>query len=241
MRKFLIIISVILVAGLIAVGAFAQFVVPNALTNYLKSVVIDNTHAKEVELQLNALPNAKIALGYVDSLHCTADDATIGDLNLKKAILDGATLNIDIKEIIFPTEGISRNEHTNRCLRSAGSLELSGVITENALRDFLERKVDHLKDPKVTMSRNGITAEAKVKILGREADVQIGGQIIAREGDLYFQMLHLNVENAILKRVNLDKFLGDFNLTEAVKMPFGLQFRTVEMRDGEAFVKATRN
>lgn len=241
MKKFFTIAAVVLVIGLIALGAFAQFAVPTALTNYLKSVVIDSTHAQEVTLQMNALPNAKIALGYVDSLHCTADDATIGDLNLKKATLDGSTLNINIKEIIFPTEGISREEHTNRCLNSAGSLELSGVITEDALSSFLEEKVSQLKDPKVTMSPEGITAAAKVKILGREADVQIGGQIIAREGDLYFQMLHLNVENAILRRVNLDKFLGDFNLTEAVKMPFGLQFRTVEMRQGEAFVKATRN
>lgn len=241
MKKVITAIVVVLIVAAVAAVACAQFVVPNALSNYLKSKVIDLTHAHEVTLQLNALPNAKISLGYVDSLHCTADDATIGDLNLKKAVLDGSTLKIDIKEIIFPTEGISREEHTNRCLTSAGSLELSGVITEDALRDFLERKVDHLKELQVTMSPEGISASAKVKILGREADVQIGGQIIARDGDLYFQMLHLNVENAILRRVNLDKFLGDFNLTEAVKMPFGLQFRTVEMRQGEAFVKATRN
>lgn len=241
MKKILTVIVVVLIVAAVAAVACAQFVVPNALSNYLKSKVIDLTHAHEVSLQLNALPSAKISLGYVDSLHCTADDATIGDLNLKKAVLDGSTLKIDIKEIIFPTEGISREEHTNRCLSSAGSLELSGVITEEALRDFLERKVDQLKELKVTMSPEGITASAKVKILGREADVQIGGQIIARDGDLYFQMLHLNVENAILRRVNLDRFLGDFNLTEAVKMPFGLQFRTVEMRQGEAFVKATRN
>ena len=91
------------------------------------------------------------------------------------------------------------------------------------------------------MSPEGITASGKIKILGREADVEIGGQIVARDGDLYFQMNHINVENAVLRRVNLDKFLGDFNITENVKMPFGLQFRTVEMRQDEAFVKATRN
>lgn len=241
MKKFFTIIGVLLVVAVIAVIACAQFVVPNALSNYLKSKVIDLTHAQEVTLQLNALPSAKISLGYVDSLYCTADDATIGDLNLKRAVLDGSTLKIDVKEILFPTEGISREEHTNRCLTSAGSLELSGVITEEALRTFLAQKVDRLQNPQVNMSPEGITASAKVKILGREADVQIGGQIIARDGDLYFQMLNLNVENAILRRVNLDRFLGDFNLTEAVKMPFGLQFRTVEMRQGEAFVKATRN
>lgn len=241
MKKFFTAIVVLLIVATVAAVACAQFVVPNALKNYLINKVTELTHAQEVTLQLTALPNAKIALGYVDSLHCTADDATIGDLNLRRAVLDGSTLKIDIKEIIFPTEGISREEHTNRCLTSAGALELSGVITEEALRNFLARKVDQLKDPQVNMSPEGITASAKVKILGREADVQIGGQIIAREGDLYFQMLNLNVENAILRRVNLDRFLGDFNLTEAVKMPFGLQFRTVEMRNGEAFVKATRN
>lgn len=237
MKKFLAVIVVLL----IAVVAFMQFAVPNALTNYLKDKVITLTKAKEVDLRLNSLPNAKISLGYVDNLYCTADNAIIGDLNLKKAELDGSSLHIDLKELLFPTDGISREEHTNRCLKSATSLELSGVITEEALSEFLAEKINHLHEPKVTMSPEGITAAAKVKILGREADVQIGGKIIARDGDLYFQMLHVNVENAILRRVNLDRFLGDFNLTEAVKMPFGLQFRTVEMRQGEAFVKATRN
>lgn len=237
MKKLLAAIIVLL----IAVVAFAQFAVPNALTNYLKGKVAELTHAHEVTLRLDSLPSAKIAVGYVDSLHCTADDATIGELNLKQAKLDGSALHINLKEILFPTDGISREEHTNRCLQSAGSLELSGVITSKALQNFLAEKVDRLQNPQVVMSPEGITASAKVSILGRDANVQIGGQIIARDGDLFFQITHLNVENAILRRVNLDKFLGDFNLTESVKMPFGLQFRTVEMRQGEAFVKATRN
>ena len=236
MKKFFAVIVVLL----IAFGAFVQFVVPKALTNYLKNKVTDLTHAQEVSLSLDALPSAKISLGYVDKLKCTAADATIGDLNLKQAELDGTAIHIDVRELLFPTDGISREEHTNRVLQSAGSLELSGVITSDSLRDFLAQKVDSIKNPQVGMSPEGIAASGKVKILGREADVQIGGQIIARDGDLYFQMLHLNLENAVLRRINLDKFLGDINLTEAVKMPFGLQFRTVEMRDGEAFVKATR-
>lgn len=236
MKKFLAVIVVLLIAA----GACAQFVVPKVLTNYLKSRVTDLTHAQEVSLTLNAFPSAKISLGYVDKLNCTAADATIGDLNLKQAQLDGDTLKINFKELIFPTEGISREEHTNRVLASANSLELSGVITADSLRDFLARKVDAVKSPAVAMTPDGIAVSGKVKILGREADVQIGGQIIARDGNLFFQMLHLNIDNAVLRRINLEHFLGDINLTEAVRMPFGMQFRTVEMRDGEAFVKATR-
>ena len=237
MKKFLAVIVVLLIAAV----AFIQFAVPRALTNYLKERVSTFTKAHEVTLSLDALPSAKIALGYVDKLHCTADDANIGELNLKQAVLYGTSIHIDIMELLMPTDGISREEHTNRCLKSAGNLELNGVITADGLRDFLAQKAEQLKGLQVTMTPEGITAEAKVKILGREADVQIGGQIVARDGDLYFQMNHINVENAILRRVNLDKFLGDFNLTEQVKMPFGMKFREVQMRDGEAFVKATRN
>ncbi len=237
MKKFLAVIVVLL----IAVGAFIQFAVPKALANYLKNKVTEYTAAQEVTLSLEALPSAKIALGYIDSLHCTAADATIGELYLKKVQLDGSAIHIDIPELLMPTDGISREERTNRVLKSVSKLELSGVITEEALKDFLAQKIEQLRSPQVTMTPEGITAEGKVKILGREADVQIGGQIVARDGDLYFQMNHVNVENAILRRVNLDRFLGDFNITENVKMPFGMQFREVEMRQGEAFVKATRN
>lgn len=237
MKKFLAVIVVLL----IAVVAFIQFAVPRALTNYLKDKVITLTKAQEVHLSLDALPSAKIALGYIDKVHCTADDATIGELNLKQAELNGTSIHIDIKELLMPTDGISREEHTNRILQSAGSLELSGIITAEALKDFLAQKIDQLKSPQVTMTAESISAEGKVKILGREADVQIGGKIIVRDGDLYFQMNHINVENAILRRVNLDKFLGDFNLTERVRLPFGMTFKTVEMRNGETFVTATRN
>ena len=237
MKKFLAVIVVLL----IAVAAFFQFAVPKALTNYLKDKVTTATKASEVELSLDALPSAKMALGYVDKINCTAADATIGELNLKKAELNGAAIHIDIKELLMPTDGISREEHTNRILLAASKLELSGVITEESLRDFLAQKIDQLKGPHVTMTPEGITASGKVKILGRDADVEIGGQIVARDGDLYFKMNHINVENAVLRRVNLDRFLGDFNITENVKMPFGMQFRAVEMRQGEAFVTATRN
>ena len=237
MKKFLAVIVVLL----IATGAFIQFAVPRALTNYLKDKVIQLTKAQEVTLSLDALPSAKIALGYIDAIHCKADNATIGDLSLKQAVLEGTTIHIDVKELLFPTDGISREERTNRILKSASSLELSGVITEDALRDFLAQKVDQLKDPQVVMKPDEIIAAGKIKILGREADVQIGGKIVARDGDLYFQMNKLNIENAVLRRVNLDKFMHDFNLTERVKMPCGLQFRTVEMREGETFVTATRN
>lgn len=237
MKKFLTVAVVLL----IAVVAFVQFALPRALTNYLKGKVTELTGAREVVMSLDSLPSAKIALGYVDKIHCEADNANIGDLSLKQAVLDGTSIHIDIKELFMPTEGISREEHTDRILKSAGSLELSGIITAESLRDFLAQRVEHLKSPQVVMAPEGITAAGKVKILGREADVQIGGQIVARDGDLYFQMNSLNVENAILRRVNLDNFMHDFNLTERVKMPFGMQFRSVELRDGEAFVKATRD
>ena len=237
MKKFLAVIVVLLLAA----GAFIQFAVPKALTNYLKGKVTELTGAQNVALTLDALPSAKISLGYIDRLHCTADDATVGEINLKQATLDGTAIHIDVKELLMPTDGISREERTNRVLRSVDKLELSGVITADSLRDFLARKVDRLQNPQVVITPEIVSASGKVKILGREADVQIGGKIVARDGDLYFQMGDLNVENAVLRRVNLDKFLGDFNLTENVKMPLGMEFKSVEMREGEAFVTASRN
>ena len=236
MKKFLALIIVLLIAA----GAFIQFAVPTALTNYLKDRVSYFTRAQDVYLMIDSLPDAKIAFGYIDDLRCTADDATIGDLNLRKVQLVGTSLHINIKEILFPTEGISRDKHTDLCLTSAGSLELSGVITAESLSKFLADKIDRLENPQVTMTPEGISVSANVKIINRSTGVQIGGQIVARDGDLFFEINHVNIENAVLRRVNLDRFLNDFNLTQSVKMPFELKFHTVEMREGEAFVKATR-
>ncbi|MCR5834591.1 MAG: hypothetical protein K6G55_08100 [Selenomonadaceae bacterium] len=237
MKKFLAVVVILL----IAVGALIQFAVPFVLKNYLRNTAATLTNAQKISLVMDSMPNAKISFGYVDDLHCTADNATIGEIDFKQVSLDGKTVHVDIMELISPTQGISPQERTKRIVPSAESLSLSGLITEEALANFIAEKVNHLKDPTVKMTPDGITASAKVKILGREADVTIGGKIIARDGDLYFQMLSLNVENAILRRVNLDKFFGDFNLTEKVRMPFGLQFSETEMREGETFVVAKRN
>ena len=124
---------------------FVQFAAPRAVTNYLKGKVTDLTKAENVYLSLDSMPSAKITLGYIDKLHCTADDATIGELNLKQAILDGSSIHIDVKELLFPTDGISHEERTNRVLKSVDSLELSGIITAESLRDFIAQKASDLK------------------------------------------------------------------------------------------------
>ena len=62
MKKFLALVVVLLIAA----GAFIQFAVPTALTNYLKDRVTYFTKAQEVSLMMDSLPDAKIAFGYVD-------------------------------------------------------------------------------------------------------------------------------------------------------------------------------
>ncbi len=234
MKKFLALIAVL---AIILFGLL-EIVLPKVLTGVLKDQVSEITAAQETDLEVNSSPYAKIAFGEIDGLHCSTGAGRIGDLDVRSMSLDGEKIMLDIPEILFPSQDLSSHEHANKILRSAGKLELKGVVGEDDLKSFLERKVDKLQNLEIKMTAQEITASANLKILGRNADVDLAGIIIADEGDLYFRMTRLNVKNALLRHVQLDKFFGDLKITDRVNLPLNLKFDSVELRDGEALVVA---
>ena len=210
------------------------------MTNLLKEKVLSATAAQAVELSLSSSPNARIALGEIDKLHCTATDGKIGELFIKEMTLDGEKIKLDVPEILFPDKEISSQEHFNKILISADKLELNGIVNEENLKEFLMSKADKIDNLELKISPEEVSATGQVKIIGRTADVELAGVIIADEGDLYFRMTRLNVRNAILRHVQLDRFLGDIKIIERDKLPMGLTFHSVELREGEALLSAAR-
>ncbi len=236
MKKFFVLVA----ALAIILFALIEVVMPQILTGVLKDKVSEFTASQEIELNVNSSPYAKIAFGEIDGLHCSSGAGRIGDLDVKSLSLDGEKIRLDVPEILFPDQDLTSREHANKILKSAGKLELKGVVDEDDLKSFLERKVDKLQNLELNITPQEITASANVKIMGRTADVELAGTIIADEGNLYFRMTRLNVRNSLLRHVQLDKFFGDLVITEGVNLPLNLHFDSAELRDGEALVVAVR-
>ena len=117
---------------------------------------------------------------------------------------------------------------------------MTGIISEDNLKNFLEKKVSHLDNLQLKINPESITATSNLTILGRNADLELSGIIIADGGDLYFRMTKLNAKNAILRHVHLDRFVGDIKIASADKLPIGLKFDSVELQEGQAMLSAVR-
>lgn len=234
MKKFLVFMAVLL---LILLGLL-QFVLPGTLAKVLEEQVTNATGAQEVDLNLSSSPNFKIIAGYVDEVHGTASLGRIGDFDFKQLTVDGEKVQVDVSELLFPTEGISAQEHTDKILKSVDKLELHGIITAEDLKNFIAKKVDRFDNAEVKISPEGVEATGQIKIMGRMAEVEMAGVFIADGGDVYFRGTNLNVKNSLLRHVQLDKFFGDVKVLNAENLPFNLQYDSVELRDNEILITA---
>ena len=236
MKKILAAILILL----IALAAVSEVILPRTVTNILQEQIIKATHAQEVTLNLQSFPNAKILAGFVDKVYATANNAEIGELEFQALTLNGEKLNIDISEIISPTQNLNDKQRTDKILKSAGHVELSGIVTEEGLKNFVEKKVDELNSATIKITPQEITATGQFKLLGRMADVDVSGNFILMDDAIYFHVTKLDVRNTLVRNVQLNSYLGDIKVLESSQLPIGLKFNSLQMSDGEILITAVR-
>ncbi len=237
MKKILLFFGILI--ALLAL--LAQFVLPQILTGMLREQVIRLTASQEVNLTLDSTPRFMIAAGKVDAVHCDASNGKIGDLETASLTLDGDNVKVDMPAILFGLKEGKRSFDIDEVLKSVGNVELKGTVTEDNLRDFLMKKFSQLEELTIKMTPDGINAVAKARVLGRAADVDLDGIVLADGGNLYFRATGFNIHNALLRHVQLDNFFADLKIVDAEQLPLNLQFTAVEMQDGQTLLTAVRN
>ena len=154
--------------------------------------------------------------------------------------MDAEKVSVDIMEIISPTPNLNDKQRADKILKSAEKIELSGIVTEAGLKDFIERKVDQLDNAQIKITENEATASGQVKVFGRNADVDVAGNFFLENDDIYFKATRLDVRNTLVRNVQIDRYLGDIKILESSQLPIGLKFSSVQMRNGEVLITATR-
>ena len=238
MRRFLIVIGVLI----IILGGLTEIVLPQILNTMLKEKIAQLTYSQQVDLSVDSSPRFMIATGRVDTIHGQVKNGRIGELNTSNITLDAQNVKVNMPALLFAdkTDANGKRKTVEDYLSSIGNVKMTGIITENNLRDFLQAKVSQLSNLELKITPDEINATSNVTIMGRSADIELSGTIIADEGDLYFRMIKLNVKNAILRHVQLDRFFGDIKIVSSDKLPIGLKFDSVELKEGQAFVTAVR-
>ena len=238
MRRFLIVIGVLI----IILGGLTEIVLPQILNTMLKEKIAQLTYSQQVDLSVDSSPRFMIATGRVDTIHGQVKNGRIGELNTSNITLDAQNVKVNMPALLFAdkTDANGKRKTVEDYLSSIGNVKMTGIITENNLRDFLQAKVSQLSNLELKITPDEINATSNVTIMGRSADIELSGTIIADEGDLYFRMIKLNVKNAILRHVQLDRFFGDIKIVSSDKLPIGLKFDSVELKEGQVFVTAVR-
>lgn len=233
MKKFLAITAILLAVLFLIL----QFILPRVVENILKEQVINSTVAAEADVALSSNPNFRIALGEIDRVHATAAAGKIGEINFKNLTLDGEKIRLDVLELLFPSKDLTSQLRMQKILKHANKIELRGVVTDEELKNFIAAKDDNFQNTQVSIKPKGASASARAKFFGRTVDIEISGNFIVSNGDVYFHMTNLS-SNSIFKRVNPDFFYTDIKVLDSANLPLGLKFDSVELREGEAVVTA---
>ena len=148
---------------------------------------------------------------------------------MSELALDGEDLRIDMG-------ALASGEHIE--LRRAGRFALTGVVTEENLKELLARKVDKLENTEVAIASDGVTVTANVKVFGRMADARLTGTVLDDGGQLMFHMTSLTIKNAPFGKASLGSVFGDIPLVKKGKMPLGMKVTDVRMQTGKVVIQA---
>lgn len=207
----------------------AEVVLPAVVQRTLTHRIEERLGTSDVSAELSSTPSALLLLGQVDHAHVVAHQGRLGEVLVSELALDGEDLRIDMG-------ALASGEHIE--LRRAGRLALTGVVTEENLKELLARKADKLENTEVAIAPDGVTVTANVKIFGRMADARLTGTVLDDGGQLMFHMTSLSIKNAPFGKASLGSVFGDIPLVKKGKMPLGMKVTDVKMQAGKVVIQA---
>ena len=215
---------------LAVVLVFAEVVAPGLAERTLAHRITDKMGTQDVTVQFSSTPRFLMMLGQIDHVHAVVHQGRLGEVLVSELALDGSNLRLDMKAFV-------NGEDVK--IKSADEMKLTGVVTEDNLKELLSRKADKLENAEVAIDGNGVTVKANVKVFGRTADATMTGTVLEDGGQLLFHMTSLQVANAPLGKVHLGSVFGDIPLVKRGKMPLGLRVTDVTMQQHKCVITAT--
>ena len=190
-----------------------------------------SARAENVTANVRAMPGFMLLAGQMDNLDVVVDNAWLGDIQVSRLTLHGENLQVDYSAL---------DSRDGSAIQSADNLELTGVITQQALQDMLVKKMEKVDNLHVQMDADKISATGQVKLLGRMADITLEGKVLPENGGLYFHMTRLDIRNAVLGQAVLGNFFGDILIFDLYNSPIRAEIDDVQQQAGQVIIKAVR-
>lgn len=221
----------LLLMALVLGVAFAELLFPQLFRAHLAHRITERTGAQQVEVQAVSSPEALLLLGQIDQLSAQLSRGRIGEVPVAAASLSGQDLRFDL---------LSYLEGGGLTFKRAGNLTLTAVVTEEGLKDVLQRKASRIEDLAVRITPSGITATGSVKVFGRKAEVELQAELLADDGGLQLHITHLAARNLPAGReARLGSLIGDIPLVKREKLPPGCQIDEVTLQDGKGEIQGS--
>lgn len=221
----------ILIGIVVLAAAFCQLLLPGIIGGNLANRIKEAARAENVTANVRAMPGFMLLAGQMDNLDVVVDNAWLGDIQVSRLTLHGENLQVDYSAL---------DSRDGSAIQSADNLELTGVITQQALQDMLVKKMEKVDNLHVQMYTDKISATGQVKLLGRMADITLEGKVLPENGGLYFHMTRLDIRNAVLGQAVLGNFFGDILIFDLYNSPIRAEIDDVQQQAGQVTIKAVR-
>lgn len=221
----------ILIGIVVLAAAFCQLLLPGIIGGNLANRIKEAARAENVTANVRAMPGFMLLAGQMDNLDVVVDNAWLGDIQVSRLTLHGENLQVDYSAL---------DSRDGSAIQSADNLELTGVITQQALQDMLVKKMEKVDNLHVQMDADKISATGQVKLLGRMADITLEGKVLPENGGLYFHMTRLDIRNAVLGQAVLGNFFGDILIFDLHNSPIRAEIDDVQQQAGQVTIKAVR-
>ena len=221
----------ILIGIVVLAAAFCQLLLPGIIGGNLANRIKEAARAENVTANVRAMPGFMLLAGQMDNLDVVVDNAWLGDMQVSRLTLHGENLQVDYSAL---------DSRDGSAIQSADNLELTGVITQQALQDMLVKKMEKVDNLHVQMDTDKISATGQVKLLGRMADITLEGKVLPENGGLYFHMTRLDIRNAVLGQAVLGNFFGDILIFDLYNSPIRAEIDDVQQQAGQVTIKAVR-
>ena len=221
----------ILIGIVVLAAAFCQFLLPGIIGGNLANRIKEAARAENVTANVRAMPGFMLLAGQMDNLDVVVDNAWLGDIQVSRLTLHGENLQVDYPAL---------DSRDGSAIQSADNLELTGVITQQALQDVMTKKMEKVDNLHVQMDVDKISVTGQVKLLGRMADITLEGKVLPENGGLYFHMTRLDIRNAVLGQAVLGNFFGDILIFDLYNSPIRAEIDDVQQQAGQVTIKAVR-
>ncbi len=221
----------ILIGIVVLAAAFCQLLLPGIIGGNLANRIKEAARAENVTANVRAMPGFMLLAGQMDNLDVVVDNAWLGDIQVSRLTLHGENLQVDYSAL---------DSRDGSAIQSADNLELTGVITQQALQDMLVKKMEKVDNLHVQMDADKISATGQVKLLGRMADITLEGKVLPENGGLYFHMTRLDIRNAVLGQAVLGNFFGDILIFDLYNSPIRAEIDDVQQQAGQVTIEAVR-